>query len=171
MRDIVRCGWATWTNTPLIPAEDLTWLATWSNVEITVGITIACLPSARLLILRYLPNKIKSWTETTRATRSSHTTRSSKLGSTATWVSGLSGKRESDARDWESDEEEKARKRMRPDEEHPRRDAEHDDEMEYEEEEDEETRREKQRLRDLEERDAFAERCSTVLQIRAQLLW
>lgn len=81
----------------MIPAEDLTWLATWSNVEITVGIIIACLPPARLLILRYLPSKIKAWTDTTRTTISSHTTRSSKLGSTATWVSGLSGKRESNA--------------------------------------------------------------------------
>ncbi|KAG8170013.1 hypothetical protein KVR01_000758 [Diaporthe batatas] len=77
------------------PTKDLTWLATWSNVEITVGIIIACLPSARLLILRYLPNKLKEWTQTTRTTTSSHTPRSSKLGSTATWVSGLSGKRES----------------------------------------------------------------------------
>lgn len=65
-------------------------------------------------------------------------------------------KRESDAREWEDDEEEKARKRMRPDEDHHRRDDDRDDEelMNVEEEEDEETRR----LRDLEERDAFAER-------------
>lgn len=97
IRDIVRCGWATWTNTPLIPAEDLTWLATWSNVEITVGIIIACLPSARLVVVRYLPKKIKEWNETNRTTRSSHT-RSSKGGSIVTWVSGhSSGKRESNA--------------------------------------------------------------------------
>lgn len=96
MRDIVRCGWATWTNTPLTPAEDLTWLATWSNVEITVGIIIACLPSARLIVIRYLPRKIKEWNNTRRTTQSS-ATRSSKGGSIATWVSGQSGKRESNA--------------------------------------------------------------------------
>ncbi|KAK7716399.1 hypothetical protein SLS64_003553 [Diaporthe eres] len=77
------------------PTKDLTWLATWSNVEITVGIIIACLPAARLLILRYLPTKIAAWNNASRTTRSSLPTRSSKGGSTATWVSGLSGKRES----------------------------------------------------------------------------
>lgn len=81
----------------------MTWLATWSNVEITVGIIIACLPAARLLVLRYLPGKISSWhhtSHTPHTSRSNHTPRSSKLGSTATWVSGLSalsGKRESTA--------------------------------------------------------------------------
>lgn len=85
------------TNTPLILTEDLTWLATWSNVEITVGIIIACLPAARLLLLRYLPSKVAAWNNASRTTRStSLTARSSKVGSTATWVSGLSGKRESD---------------------------------------------------------------------------
>jgi hypothetical protein len=62
-----------------------------------VGIIIACLPSSRLLVLRYLPSKLKERrNRSTRATcsshtKSSHTTRSSKFGSTATWVSGLSG--------------------------------------------------------------------------------
>ncbi|POS73940.1 CFEM domain-containing protein [Diaporthe helianthi] len=79
------------------PTKDLTWLATWANVEIAVGIIIACLPSTRLVILRYLPKKIKAQIQTTRTTTSSHTPRSSKFGSTATWVSVLSGKRESTA--------------------------------------------------------------------------
>lgn len=84
------------TRLPFI-AEDLTWLATWSNVEITVGIIIACLPAARLLLLRYIPSQIAAWNNATRTTRSRSTItpRSSKVGSTATWVSGLSGKRES----------------------------------------------------------------------------
>lgn len=79
--------------------EDLTRLATWSNVEITVGIIIACLPAARLLLLRYIPSQIAAWNNASRTTRSRSiiTPRSSKLGSTATWVSGLSGKRESKA--------------------------------------------------------------------------
>ena len=63
-------------------------------------------------------------------------------------------KRESDAREWESDEEEKSRKRLRPDEDHsPDRRAE-EEYIPMEEEEDEEEKRK----RDLEERDAFAER-------------
>ncbi|TCD65099.1 hypothetical protein EIP91_003073 [Steccherinum ochraceum] len=66
-------------------------------------------------------------------------------------------KRESDAREWESDEEEQARKRMRPDDDDDRRYMDdRDEDMEPLEDEDE--RREKERLRDLEERDAFAER-------------
>lgn len=60
-----------------------------------MGIIIACLPAARLLILRYLPSKIAAWNNATRTTRSSLTARSSKVGSTATWMSGFSGKRES----------------------------------------------------------------------------
>ncbi|KIP03731.1 hypothetical protein PHLGIDRAFT_94352, partial [Phlebiopsis gigantea 11061_1 CR5-6] len=71
-------------------------------------------------------------------------------------------KRESDAREWESDEEEHARKRKRSDEDHGRRRDEDEDEDlrmdNLEEEEDEETREERRRLKDLEERDAFAER-------------
>ncbi|KAJ0106820.1 hypothetical protein J7T55_001344 [Diaporthe amygdali] len=78
------------------PTKDLTWLATWSNVEMTVGIIIACLPATRLLMLRYLPSKIAAWHQTSRTARFSLTTpRSSKVGSTATWVSCHSGKRES----------------------------------------------------------------------------
>ncbi|KAI0075056.1 hypothetical protein K474DRAFT_1454458 [Panus rudis PR-1116 ss-1] len=71
-------------------------------------------------------------------------------------------KRESDAREWESDEEEHERKRARRDDspedrrrDDERRDA---DESRYEEEEDEEARKERERLEDLKERDAFAER-------------
>lgn len=65
-------------------------------------------------------------------------------------------KRESDAREWESDEEEKARKRMRHDDGHsrsPERQENEGDEPMVEEEDEEERRR-----RDLAERDAFAER-------------
>lgn len=72
-----------------------------------MGIIIACLPAARLLFLRYLPSKIAAWHSShsashsaSRTNRSSLTARSSKGGSTATWVSGLSalsGKRESNA--------------------------------------------------------------------------
>ena len=71
-----------------------------------------------------------------------------------------SRKRESDAREWESDEEEHARKRMRSDEDYDRA-REEDDDLRMdnlEEEEDEETTKERQRIKDLEERDAFAER-------------
>lgn len=60
-----------------------------------MGIIIACLPATRLLILRYLPSKIAAWAIALRTTRSTITARSSKRGSTATWASGLSGKRES----------------------------------------------------------------------------
>ncbi|KAI0785231.1 putative pre-mRNA splicing factor [Abortiporus biennis] len=70
-------------------------------------------------------------------------------------------KRDSDAREWESDEEEKARKRLRADDddEHERRrEDERRSDEEMGEEEDEETRRERKRLEDLKERDAFAER-------------
>ncbi len=65
-------------------------------------------------------------------------------------------KRESDAREWESDEEEKARKRVKHDDDHERHGEEED--MDFGDEEDEDTRRERQRLEDLKERDAFAER-------------
>lgn len=41
----------------IILTEYLTWVATWSMVEITVGIIVACLPASRIIILRYLPNK------------------------------------------------------------------------------------------------------------------
>ncbi|KAH8783056.1 hypothetical protein F5883DRAFT_351013, partial [Diaporthe sp. PMI_573] len=37
------------------PTKDFTWVATWSIVEITVGIIVACLPASRIIILRYLP--------------------------------------------------------------------------------------------------------------------
>lgn len=63
-----------------------------------MGIIIACLPAARLLILRYLPGKIAAWHSAHSAQRTEHsssTARSSKVGSISTWVSGLSGKRES----------------------------------------------------------------------------
>ena len=69
-------------------------------------------------------------------------------------------KRESDAREWESDEEEQARKRIRHDDDYGKR-RDDDDDIDLhniEEEEDEETRKERQRVEDLEERDAFAER-------------
>lgn len=73
-----------------------------------MGIIIACLPASRLLFLRYLPSKIAAWHSAShsashtvsRTNHSSITARSSKVGSTATWVSGLSalsGKRESNA--------------------------------------------------------------------------
>jgi len=61
-------------------------------------------------------------------------------------------KRETDGREWESDEGVQARKRLKTD--NPAH--EEDEELEYQEDNDE--RREKERLQDLEERDAFAER-------------
>ncbi|KAH6912777.1 pre-mRNA splicing factor [Coprinopsis sp. MPI-PUGE-AT-0042] len=69
-------------------------------------------------------------------------------------------KRDHDSREWESDEEEKARKRWKSEEYAERLD---DDRMEEEErlpedEVDEETLKERQRLEDLRERDEFAER-------------
>ncbi|KAK7682368.1 hypothetical protein QCA50_014573 [Cerrena zonata] len=69
-------------------------------------------------------------------------------------------KRESDAREWESDEEEKTRKRLRADEDHDGRHHSRDDYTppREEDDEDEDTRRERERIRDLAERDAFAER-------------
>lgn len=68
-------------------------------------------------------------------------------------------KRESDAREWEDEEEEQARKRTRLDDDDRRDDADDVDmAREPEDDEDEDTRRERQRLADLEERDAFAER-------------
>ncbi|KAI0345706.1 hypothetical protein BDW22DRAFT_904010 [Trametopsis cervina] len=67
-------------------------------------------------------------------------------------------KRVNDLKEWESDEEEKARKRLRPDEDYERSRKEKEEEQAMDvgegDEEDEETKR----LRDLEERDAFAER-------------
>ncbi|KAH9841519.1 pre-mRNA splicing factor [Rhodofomes roseus] len=67
-------------------------------------------------------------------------------------------KRESDAKEWESDDEEKARKRARTDDGdyHDKQAAEEDLDMETP--EDEEARKERQRLEDLRERDEFAER-------------
>ncbi|OCH91869.1 P-loop containing nucleoside triphosphate hydrolase protein [Obba rivulosa] len=65
-------------------------------------------------------------------------------------------KRESDAREWESDEEEKSRKRARTEELEERRPEEED--LSNLDLEDEEARKERQRLEDLRERDAFAER-------------
>ncbi|KIJ54838.1 hypothetical protein M422DRAFT_775059 [Sphaerobolus stellatus SS14] len=73
-------------------------------------------------------------------------------------------KREADPREWESDEdvEEQVRKRARRDDTHTppyrRRDEDDEDDEKFETPEDEAERREKDRLRDLEERDAFAER-------------
>lgn len=70
-------------------------------------------------------------------------------------------KRESDAREWEDEEEdEQVRKRMRPNEYHHESRYEEDEnaEMQVVEEEDEDVRRERERLADLKERDAFAER-------------
>lgn len=78
-------------------------------------------------------------------------------------------KRETDGRDWESDEEERQlRKRMRRSTEDTRHDYERDRERERGEQggeeeglpdlEDEDERRERERLQDLKERDAFAER-------------
>ncbi|KAJ7695971.1 pre-mRNA splicing factor [Mycena rosella] len=64
-------------------------------------------------------------------------------------------KRDTDDREWESDEEEKARKRRRADDE-ARGPAGSDEEMEPV--EDEDVRRERERLEDLKDRDAFAER-------------
>jgi hypothetical protein len=64
-------------------------------------------------------------------------------------------KREADGREWESDEEDKIRKRARFDEEPSRYDDELDPAAEME---DEEDRRERERIRDLQERDEFAER-------------
>lgn len=66
-------------------------------------------------------------------------------------------KRDYDGKEWESDEEEQARKRWKGDEDGPRRDEEEEDaEMEIP--EDEDARRERERLEDLKDRDAFAER-------------
>ncbi|KAK0464548.1 pre-mRNA splicing factor [Desarmillaria tabescens] len=61
-------------------------------------------------------------------------------------------KREYDEKEWESDEEEKARKRWKGD------DAEVEEDIEPELPEDEEARKERERLEDLKDRDAFAER-------------
>ena len=61
-------------------------------------------------------------------------------------------KRETDGRDWESDGEEQARKRLKRADSSPLEE----DELKLPEDEDE--RRERERLRDLQERDAFAER-------------
>ncbi|KAJ3514194.1 hypothetical protein NLJ89_g2513 [Agrocybe chaxingu] len=67
-------------------------------------------------------------------------------------------KREYDEKEWESDEEEKARKRWRGDEEaEPSGSWAKEDEMEIEIPEDEEARKERERLEDLRDRDAFAE--------------
>lgn len=71
-------------------------------------------------------------------------------------------KRETDGRDWESDEEERhLRKRMRKSTEDTQEDHMQDHERRDEEgfsEEDEDERKERERLQDLKERDAFAER-------------
>ncbi|KAF6757542.1 hypothetical protein DFP72DRAFT_238059 [Ephemerocybe angulata] len=74
-------------------------------------------------------------------------------------------KREHDGNEWESDEEEKARKRWKADEEDEAREREDyaEDDMavegdNQEDEEDEDARRERERLEDLRERDEFAER-------------
>ncbi|KAI0260198.1 pre-mRNA splicing factor [Gloeopeniophorella convolvens] len=67
-------------------------------------------------------------------------------------------KRESDAREWESDEEEKARKRWKADDEDGRPAAPDEDAMDAEFPEDEAVRREREREQDLRDRDEFAER-------------
>ncbi|KAG2010126.1 pre-mRNA splicing factor [Coprinopsis cinerea AmutBmut pab1-1] len=67
-------------------------------------------------------------------------------------------KRDYDGKEWESDEEEKARKRWKGDEEGERRDEDADMDGEPAEEIDEEALKEQQRLEDIRERDAFAER-------------
>jgi pre-mRNA-splicing factor ATP-dependent RNA helicase DHX16 len=64
-------------------------------------------------------------------------------------------KREYDEKEWESDEEEKSRKRRRSDEASGSRDDEPED---IEMPEDEDSRQERERLADLRDRDAFAER-------------
>ncbi|KAG6868228.1 hypothetical protein C0993_006004 [Termitomyces sp. T159_Od127] len=65
-------------------------------------------------------------------------------------------KREYDGKEWESDEEEQARKRRRADDQLVENTQQDDEEMEpYE---SEEARRERERLEDLKDRDAFAER-------------
>ncbi|KAG6897767.1 hypothetical protein C0992_011436 [Termitomyces sp. T32_za158] len=64
-------------------------------------------------------------------------------------------KREYDGKEWESDEEEQARKRRKADD-RLVEDTRQDDEMEHY--ESEESRRERERLEDLKDRDAFAER-------------
>ncbi|KAI0926930.1 Cyclin-dependent kinase catalytic subunit, variant 4 [Taiwanofungus camphoratus] len=66
-------------------------------------------------------------------------------------------KREGDAREWESDEEEKSRKRQRIEEADERR-RDEEEGLDIELPEDEEARKERQRLEDLRERDAFTER-------------
>lgn len=65
-------------------------------------------------------------------------------------------KRDYDEKEWESDEEEKARKRWKGDEDAEREGGEQEEEaMEVE---DEETRKDRERLEDIRDRDAFAER-------------
>ncbi|KAG6833214.1 hypothetical protein H0H87_010277 [Tephrocybe sp. NHM501043] len=68
-------------------------------------------------------------------------------------------KREYDGKEWESDEEEKARKRRRED--HSPYHVEHREDERTEPFENEEARRERERLEDLKDRDAFAERVKT----------
>ena len=63
-------------------------------------------------------------------------------------------KRDYDGKEWESDEEDKSRKRFKGDHE----DEKNDDMDDMDIPEDEETRKERERLQDLEERDAFADR-------------
>ncbi|KAJ3869351.1 pre-mRNA splicing factor [Lentinula novae-zelandiae] len=64
-------------------------------------------------------------------------------------------KRDYDEREWESDEEEKTRKKLRAEGDFKQEDV---DLETYEPEEDEEVRKERERLEDLKDRDAFAER-------------
>ncbi|KAI0041985.1 pre-mRNA splicing factor [Auriscalpium vulgare] len=70
-------------------------------------------------------------------------------------------KRESDAREWESDDEERAGKRRKGDEDNARRQDDGSDEDMGGPIEDEAERRERERLEDLRERDEFAERMKT----------
>ncbi|KAG5648405.1 Cyclin-dependent kinase catalytic subunit [Asterophora parasitica] len=67
-------------------------------------------------------------------------------------------KREYDGKEWESDEEEQARKRRRADDEHAHVEDPQQDDLDMEPFESEEARRERERLEDLKDRDAFAER-------------
>ena len=67
-------------------------------------------------------------------------------------------KREYDGKEWESDEEEQARKRWKGDEAGSVQRDDGDGEMEMDMHEDEDVRRERERLEDLKDRDAFAER-------------
>lgn len=44
-----------------IYTDYFTWPTLWSSIEINVGIILACLPASRLVVLRYLPNKLSPY--------------------------------------------------------------------------------------------------------------